>query len=105
MVLAEIVDKMATIPQMWSTMVILSVLISAPGFIHKRVAFITIVIGAFFSILLVYTSYQDVFIEPYFSEAVQNELGSIWIANLFASSLCPLILTGSVFLWQIKKNK
>ena len=105
MVLAEIADKMATIPQMWGIMIVFSALISIPCFIHKRVAFIMLAIGAFFSIVLAYASYQDAFTEPYFSEAVQNELGTIWIANSFASSLCPFVFTGFILLWHVKKNK
>ena len=104
-VLAEISDKMPTIPQLWFALGVLSVLFCLPGFIHKRVAFIMFVLGTLLSAALLHDSYHVAFRVPNFSELVQKELGTVWMANDFASSLCPLFFTGLVLLWHLKKQK
>ncbi len=102
--LAEIADKMPTTLQMWSAMIIYSVIMSVLGIIHQKIALIMFVIGGIISLFLLYASYHEAFLESFFSQSVQDEMGAAWIVNSLASSLCPLLFTGTTFLWQLKKK-
>jgi hypothetical protein len=103
--LAEIADKMATIPWMWFSMGLFSILLAIPGLFHRYVAYSMFVVGLFFSITFAYYGYYQAFVEPGFYQAVQNEMGSVWIVNDIISSLFPFVFPGVVLLRHLKRRK
>ena len=104
-ILAEISDKMATIPQMWLYWGLAGVILSALGLFHRWMAFVMFVAGFFVSVFLVWFAYQEAFLEPNFSQSVQEEMGNVWIAHSLVSSICPVVFTGIVLLWHLKKGE
>lgn len=101
LILAEISDKMPTIWQIWLGSVMFSIPVLL-GIFHKWIAWLFVLFASVFSIWLAYDSYCVAFIEPIFSDAVQNEMGYWWITNDITSSLLPVVVALIILLWHLK---
>jgi hypothetical protein len=104
-ILAEIADKMPSIPWMWLSLGIIGTILAAIGLIHRFLAYSVFLIGLLISIVFVYLSYYDAFVDPTFRDAVHTEMGTIWIVNSLTSVLCPALFTFLVFLFHYKRRK
>jgi hypothetical protein len=96
--LAEISDKMPSGGEIWMWKLFLS----APaliGLIWRKLAGIVLVVCVAVSALICYFSYHEAFLEAGFSDAVQSEMGEVWIANSIASSFLPAAVGLVVFCW------
>jgi hypothetical protein len=103
--LAEIADKMATIPQMWLYWGLAGIVLVTLGVVHRRIAIVMFIAGVIVSIFLAWFAYEEAFLAPDLSRSIKEELGSIWIVHSLVSSFCPAIFTGIVLFWHLKKRK
>ena len=103
-VIAEISDKMITIPWQWGSMAILSL----PFFIglsHRWVAWLLMFVALVFSLPLAYSFYHEAYIEAGMKEAIWNEMGTLWVVSSISSAFLPLIVATAVLIWMIKKKE
>jgi hypothetical protein len=98
-VLAEIIDKMPTIPQMWIGMVLISVLLVIPALIKRRIVVYAFTTGIILTSVFAYYSYHEAYLEPDFSQSIQRELGTLWAVNSIVSTVCPALFTGVLY-WR-----
>ncbi|HAL45408.1 MAG: hypothetical protein A2Y12_14255 [Planctomycetes bacterium GWF2_42_9] len=104
-VLAEIADKMSSIPRMWVCDGVVGVVLFCIGLIHRFASFAVFFIGLLISILFVYYAYYDAFADPTFSPDVQREMGYIWIVNSIISPFCLALFPMMAVLFHIFRNK
>jgi hypothetical protein len=104
-ILAEIADKMLTVPQIWIKEVLISVILATPALFYRRIAIYTFAVGVVLMGVFACFRYYEAYLEPVFSVDVQREMGTVWIANSIISSICPALFTGVILLRQIKENK
>jgi hypothetical protein len=102
--LAEISDKMPTVIELWVWMLVLSIP-ALVGVVHKRVSWIVLVVALPFSAWLGYWAYHEAFLELGFSQAVQGEMGRVWIAHSLASACLPAAVAFVVLCWHMKRRK
>ncbi len=101
--LAEISDKMLTVPQLWLCACLLSIPVFV-GLVRKWLAILTFAAASALSIYLFHGAYHGVFMEGDFSRAVQAEMGPSWIAHSLASTLLPALLALMVLAWRMKRQ-
>lgn len=103
MMLAEISDKMATMPEAWWRMFLLGLPVFFIGLLlSQRHLFVGWILAGIQCALLAKLKIDQAYFAGSFSEAVWKELGGYWVANDIASSLCPLLLM-AVAHWLHKK--
>jgi len=89
---------------MWFYFAVPGIGLAIVGLTHKRVAYVTFSIGAAVSAWLAYVALEEAFIKSALGPPLANtSVSAFWIANSIAATFCPVILTGLVALWQIKK--
>ncbi len=98
-IIAEISDKMSSIPKMWGIMAVFS----APlliGAIRRWVACILLMIAIVLSGWIAYEAYHEAFIEVGMKEAIRNEMGWWWILNSLFSTLLPVFVALGALVWS-----
>ena len=103
-IIAEISDKMGTVPTMWGFMAIFA----APfliGMVGPRTAWSLLAVAVAFSAWLAFGAWHEAFVEPGMSEAIRNEMGSWWIINSIASCFVPAVVAGGVLWWTIRNKR
>jgi hypothetical protein len=98
--LAEISDKMFSMPAMWVGMVGLGIFLAAIGFTSRRAGLFVFVAGGLISLVLMYAAFHVCFLEGYFSECIMREMGGVWIRSYLVSQLCPVLFAGAVYFWR-----
>jgi len=98
LMLAEITEKMLTVPQLWLFGLFLSLpfLLLAFRIRGRTGGILAVCLAGLFSGLWGYRAVDEAFDEGFFSEAIREDLGSEWMAHSIASSFVPLILTAMV---------
>ena len=101
--LAEIIDKMPTSLEMWVTMLLWSLPFTL-GLLWRPLGWIMVIIAISLSILIIYYSYHEAFVEVGMREAIRIELGTLWIINSLLSPLLPTITAASVLAVKYKEE-
>lgn len=107
-VLAEIRDKMSTVPGLWGFMACVSVPLVAIAIIHRKGALAMLPVAAAVTGLYGWLAYHQAFLEGSFSQAIWSELGVVWVVNSVASACVPLCAVTAVVLlrpWPIPAGR
>jgi hypothetical protein len=98
MMLAEIGDKMLTVPQLWLFGAFVSLPpVTAACFTRSKLGcYLMVFLAGILSAFLSYGAAREAFGEGSFSEAVQQEMGETWIAHSITAPFMPVILTTMV---------
>ena len=96
--LAEISDKMGSAVHWWLGAAILSLpLVWIALRVSSKVgSLVTLCLAGGLMMLLVFAAMQEAFMEGDLSIAVQQEMGSRWIAHRITSGCLPLVLVGTI---------
>lgn len=96
--IAEIGDKMLTVPQLWMWVAALSfpLVWTAVRVQGKIGSLVTVCLGGFLTVILAFASIHEAFLDEEFSPAVQKEMGSNWVAHSVTAAFLPLILTATI---------
>ena len=103
-VIAEISDKMASIPKLWGIMAVFA----APfliGAVHRWVAWVLLPVAIVLSGWFACEAYHESLIEAGMKEAIRDEMGSWWIVNSLSSTMLPVLVAVGVLAWQLRKTK
>ncbi|MFT6498659.1 MAG: hypothetical protein ACJAT6_000790 [Akkermansiaceae bacterium] len=97
-VIAEVGDKMMTIPEIWLWAAGLSVpLVWAAARVGGRTgSLVTFCLAGFLTAILAYAAIHESFLDGDFSPAVQQEMGSRWIAHSVTAGFLPLVLVALI---------
>ena len=98
-VLAEISDKMGTIPEMWLWCIVLSIPVLI-GLVGKRSSWVALAMGVAISAFYGHGAIHQAFREGEFSFSVQHEMGWWWIVNSIGSACLPAVVALLIFIWQ-----
>ncbi len=98
LMVAEIAEKMGTVPQLWMFQVLWSVPFLAGAFWvrGKAGSLVVVCLAGGFSAILAYGAASEAFGASSFSEGVRREMGGKWIAHSIASAFLPLVLSALV---------
>jgi hypothetical protein len=98
LILAEMADKMETVPQLWLFQGLLSVPFLVGAFLvrGKAGSLVTVCLAGGFSAIIAYGEATEAFGQSSYSQAIRREMGGEWIAHSIASPFLPLVLTAVV---------
>ena len=102
--IAEILDKMTSIPTLWGLMALLA----APfliGTVHRKIAWLLLPVGLVLSGWLGYEAYHEAFVEIGMKESIREEMGYWWIVNELSATTLPSMVAVGAVVWQIRKSR
>ena len=103
-IIAEISDKMASVPKLWAIMAVFA----APfliGAMRRWVAWVLLPLAIVLSGWIGYEAYQEAFVEAGMKEAIREEMGWWWIINSLSSTMLPALVAVGVLAWQLQKKR
>ena len=103
-IIAEISDKMLTVPWLWASMAIFA-LPFLLGLTRRWLAWILLPLAFLLSGWMAYASYHEAFVESGMRESIHAEMGSWWIFNSIASTLLPAVAGITVLGWTMMKTR
>lgn len=104
MIIAEISDKMLTIPWLWATMAVFAVPFLA-GAARRWLACALLPFALLLSGWMAYAAYHEAFLEAGMKEAIHHEMGTWWIINSISSACLPGMAAIGVLAWTMRKTK
>ena len=103
-IIAEISDKMASIPKLWAIMAVLA----APfliGAVRRWVAWVLLPLAIALSGWIGYDAYHEAFVEVGMKEAIREEMGWWWIVNSLTSTMLPALVATGALVWHFRKTR
>lgn len=94
--LAEISDKMPSIPQMWLIAMVRALPFVAIAAIHRWAACVSLLLALVFFGRLTYDAYHEAYLDAGLREAVWSELGGVWVFHSLAAFIMPVILVTAI---------
>lgn len=95
---AEVADKVASYPAMWSISVVASVLVAVLSYWKPAFISLALLISGFLG-----ASYLDMVLDEHFRKLIISEMGSIYLISGFLSA--GLVLVTSVMAVLIRKRR
>jgi hypothetical protein len=102
-IIAEISDKMASIPKLWAIMAVFATPFLI-GAVRRWVAWGLMPVAIALSGWIGYQAYHEAFVEAGMKEAIRDEMGWWWIINSISSTFLPILVATAVLLWTIRKR-
>ena len=96
--LAEISDKMLSIPQMWALMALLATPFLL-GMMARWLAWTLLPIALAFSALMAYNTYWEAFVSETMSHSILTEIGLWWAINSVLAPLLPSLAAVAALTW------
>jgi zinc transporter ZupT len=104
MIIAEISDKMLTVPWLWATMAVFAVPFLA-GAARRWLACVLLPFALLLSGWMAYAAYHEAFLEAGMKEAIHHEMGTWWIINSISSACLPGMAAIGVMAWTMRKTR
>jgi len=107
LMLAEIVDKMPTATGMWACSASGTIVLLVIVFTNRWAALVATALALLISTVSALNVYDECFREPFFQQAIWNELGVTWVVHSFASAISPFaaVLIATIVKWRVETRQ